>query len=71
MVFGQSDDEEPVDARPQIQAECMAKCPTQSANYESCKERIKGGEGDCEPWFFDLMHCVDHCVAHKIFHGTK
>ena len=71
-LFLQSDDEEPVDPRPQLASECTVKCPTQSANYDACKERIKGNpEGDCEAWFFDLMHCVDHCVAHKIFHGTK
>eukprot|EP00816_Leptocylindrus_hargravesii_P010686 CAMPEP_0196807694 /NCGR_PEP_ID=MMETSP1362-20130617/7697_1 /TAXON_ID=163516 /ORGANISM="Leptocylindrus danicus, Strain CCMP1856" /LENGTH=68 /DNA_ID=CAMNT_0042181737 /DNA_START=53 /DNA_END=259 /DNA_ORIENTATION=+ len=67
-----SDDEEPVDVRPQLQEECKPKCPMQSANYDACKERIKGNsEGDCEAWFFDLMQCVDNCVSHKIFHGTK
>lgn len=42
------------------------------AAYNECTKRIeKKGEGDCEAWFFDFIHCRDKCVAPKIFTFTK
>lgn len=65
-------DEEPVDPMPQIRKECVKTCPGPLANYEACKERIKDKPGvSCEIWYYELHHCVDKCVAPKIFAATK
>lgn len=51
---------------------CKKHCPAQMKEYEACKGRIaKLGEGDCEGWYFDLLHCVDHCVAPQAFKKLK
>ena len=65
-------DEEPVDPMPRIRKECVKTCPGPLANYEACKERIKDKPGvSCEIWYYELHHCVDKCVAPKIFAATK
>mmetsp|Transcript_16240 Transcript_16240/g.45011 ORF Transcript_16240/g.45011 Transcript_16240/m.45011 type:complete len:117 (-) Transcript_16240:161-511(-) len=65
-------DEEPVDQLPQIRKDCIKTCPGPLANYEACKDRIKGKENvSCEIWYYELHHCVDLCVAPKIFAVTK
>eukprot|EP00545_Synedropsis_sp_CCMP1620_P009208 CAMPEP_0119029838 /NCGR_PEP_ID=MMETSP1176-20130426/40722_1 /TAXON_ID=265551 /ORGANISM="Synedropsis recta cf, Strain CCMP1620" /LENGTH=66 /DNA_ID=CAMNT_0006986195 /DNA_START=496 /DNA_END=696 /DNA_ORIENTATION=+ len=65
-------DEDPVDQLPQIREACKSSCPTNVAAYESCIKRIETkGEGDCESWYFDLVHCIDKCAAPKIFKLTK
>jgi len=65
-------DEEPVDPMPAIRKDCIKTCPGPLANYEACKERIKGKPGvSCEIWYYELHHCVDKCVAPKIFAATK
>ena len=36
------------------------------------KDRIKDKPGaSCEIWYYELHHCVDKCVAPKIFSATK
>lgn len=65
-------DEEPVDILPTLKKECLTKCPAPKAAYEACIKRIEAkGEGDCEGWYFDMLTCVDHCVAPKILKYTK
>ena len=65
-------DEEPVDPLPKLRAECRPNCTAATAKYEACVNRIKAsGEGDCEAWYFDYLHCVDKCVAPKIMKYTK
>ena len=65
-------DEEPVDPMAAIRKECTPTCPKQIANYEACKDRIKDKPGvSCEIWYYELHHCVDKCVAPKIFAQTK
>eukprot|EP00540_Astrosyne_radiata_P012248 CAMPEP_0116844992 /NCGR_PEP_ID=MMETSP0418-20121206/13013_1 /TAXON_ID=1158023 /ORGANISM="Astrosyne radiata, Strain 13vi08-1A" /LENGTH=67 /DNA_ID=CAMNT_0004476041 /DNA_START=59 /DNA_END=262 /DNA_ORIENTATION=+ len=65
-------DEEPVDPLPKLREDCLKSCPKAKADYDSCVKRIEAkGEGDCEAWYFDLIHCVDKCVAPKIFAYTK
>jgi len=29
------------------------------------------GEGDCEAWYFELVHCVDNCALPKVFKTLK
>ncbi len=65
-------DEEPVDILPQLRQDCIKSCPVPKAAYEACIKRIeKKGEGDCEAWYFDMLTCVDKCVAPKIFKHVK
>ena len=65
-------EEEVVDHLPALRAECKKHCPAQQKEYNACKDRIaKLGEGDCEAWYFDLLHCVDHCVAPQAFKKLK
>eukprot|EP00584_Thalassiosira_punctigera_P019173 CAMPEP_0172573072 /NCGR_PEP_ID=MMETSP1067-20121228/136004_1 /TAXON_ID=265564 ORGANISM="Thalassiosira punctigera, Strain Tpunct2005C2" /NCGR_SAMPLE_ID=MMETSP1067 /ASSEMBLY_ACC=CAM_ASM_000444 /LENGTH=126 /DNA_ID=CAMNT_0013365669 /DNA_START=443 /DNA_END=823 /DNA_ORIENTATION=- len=65
-------EEEVVDHLPALKASCAKHCPAQKKEYNACKQRIaKLGEGDCEAWFFDFLHCVDHCVAPQAFKKLK
>lgn len=71
-TFFLQSDEDPVDVLPQIRAECQKSCPKYEKLYQACEKRIETkGEGDCESWYFDLVHCVDKCTAPKIFAATK
>jgi ubiquinol-cytochrome c reductase subunit 6 len=57
---------------PAIRKECAPTCPKQQANYNACIERIKDKPGaTCEIWYYELHHCIDKCVAPKIFAATK
>ena len=68
----QADEDEPVDKMKEIRKSCVPACPKPLANYEACKDRIKGKPGaSCEIWYYELHHCVDLCVAPKIFAATK
>ncbi|KAK1746730.1 cytochrome b-c1 complex subunit 6 [Skeletonema marinoi] len=65
-------EEEIVDHLPALKEACAKHCPAQNKAYEDCKGRIaKLGEGDCEAWYFDVLHCVDHCVAPQAFKKLK
>merc|ERR1711935_783578 len=68
------EDEEPVDKLKEIHQACIPTCPQPLANYEECKQRIQqpGKQGqNCEIWYYELHHCIDKCVAPKIFAVTK
>ena len=68
----QQSEEEVVDHLPALKASCAKHCPAQKKQYDACVNRItKLGEGDCEAWYFDLLHCVDHCVAPQAFKKLK
>lgn len=68
--FHKQDD--PVDQLPKIREECQKNCPKYVSAYKACEKRIEAkGEGDCESWYFDLLHCVDKCAAPQIFKLTK
>ena len=57
----------------EIRKLCIPTCPKPLANYEACKDRIKGKTDgtSCEIWYYELHHCVDICVAPKIFAATQ
>ena len=57
----------------EIRRLCIPTCPKPLANYEACKDRIKGKTDgtSCEIWYYELHHCVDICVAPKIFAATQ
>ena len=55
-----------------LRQECAKKCPKVQQLYDDCVKRItETKQGDCEGWFFDVLHCVDKCVAPKVFQLTK
>jgi ubiquinol-cytochrome c reductase subunit 6 len=57
---------------PKLRKECESHCPKQIQNYQACAKRIAAsGVGDCEAWYIEVVNCVDHCVAPKIFKLTK
>jgi ubiquinol-cytochrome c reductase subunit 6 len=65
-------EQEVVDPVPKLREECRKGCPKQLELYKACVRRIQAsGVGDCEAWYIDLVSCVDHCVAPKIFKLTK
>lgn len=47
-----------------IEERCKPQCTAPWADYERCKERIKGSEGakHCAPYYMDWLGCVDQCV---------
>lgn len=50
---------------PELRKSCEPKCKSFYAHYEACKERIeKKGAGDCEPYYFDWLKCIDKCVSY-------
>eukprot|EP00620_Florenciella_sp_RCC1587_P020959 CAMPEP_0182556566 /NCGR_PEP_ID=MMETSP1324-20130603/789_1 /TAXON_ID=236786 /ORGANISM="Florenciella sp., Strain RCC1587" /LENGTH=69 /DNA_ID=CAMNT_0024768475 /DNA_START=48 /DNA_END=257 /DNA_ORIENTATION=+ len=63
-----ADEEDPVCQLPQIKEACKTSaCASTLSHYTECVERInaKGG-GDCEPYYFDLLKCVDKCAIPQI-----
>ena len=69
-----SDDEDPVDHRPDLEEACKPKCQKFIEAYEACSTRIEKdatGEAHCTGQYFDMWGCVDHCVAPKLFKDTK
>ena len=66
-------EEEPQCAYPALTAACEPKCTGPMAAYEACKERIakKPELGDCEPWYFDYLKCIDKCRVPKIMKHLK
>ena len=69
-----SDDEDPVDIRPELEEACKPKCAKFVAAYDACVERVAKdttGEAHCTGQYFDLWGCVDKCVAPTLFKHTK
>ncbi|EUC59390.1 ubiquinol-cytochrome C reductase hinge protein [Rhizoctonia solani AG-3 Rhs1AP] len=65
------EEEEPEDILPELREECKqtAACSGLDKHFAHCTEKVTAGEGykgeDCVEEF--LMHCVDNCVAPKLF----
>jgi len=56
--------DDPVDPKPKIEAACHKSCLKESSEIVKCEARIKAkGEGNCEPWTFDYIKCIDACVS--------
>ena len=57
--------DEPVDIKEQLEKVCHKPCANEFKLYEKCVDRVKAkGSGQCEPWSFDYIHCVDKCVRY-------
>jgi len=69
-----SDDEDPVDHRPDLEEACKPKCAAFAAAYEACVGRVEKdttGEAHCTGQYFDMWGCIDKCVAPSLFKNTK
>eukprot|EP00053_Salpingoeca_punica_P020462 m.211641 g.211641 ORF g.211641 m.211641 type:complete len:82 (+) comp18675_c0_seq1:67-312(+) len=68
--------EEVVDHAPAIREECAEShhCHGFKTELTKCNERVASRPGTtetCTQELFDLLHCVDHCAADKIFAKLK
>jgi ubiquinol-cytochrome c reductase subunit 6 len=71
-----ADEDEVVDIKPELDRECLAKkCQAEVRDYEKCLERIKAipreKEPHCFQWYYEVIHCVDHCADHKLWASLK
>jgi len=69
----EEEEEEPEDLHPALREECAesAKCVQLTKHFQHCQEKVEAGEGfkgeDCVEEMFHMMHCVDNCVAPKLW----
>lgn len=51
-----------------IEERCKPQCTPVWSDYERCKDRIKGAEGqkNCAPYYMDWLGCVDQCVRARL-----
>jgi len=69
----EEEEEEPEDPAPPLRDECAATaaCTPLKQHFDHCTEKINSGKGfkheDCVEELFHLMHCVDNCIAPKLF----
>ncbi|MCD7456633.1 hypothetical protein HAX54_032414 [Datura stramonium] len=67
-------DEEVVDPKATLEVTCKPKCVRQLKEYQACSKRIEGDESGhkhCTGQYFDYWHCIDKCVAAKLFDHLK
>ncbi|EGB11359.1 hypothetical protein AURANDRAFT_69671 [Aureococcus anophagefferens] len=65
-------DEEPVCPLPAMRKACEPKCTDAYKAYLSCVDRIEAkGGGDCEPYYFDWLKCLDKCAMPHIMQKLK
>ncbi|ORX89668.1 Non-heme 11 kDa protein of cytochrome bc1 complex [Basidiobolus meristosporus CBS 931.73] len=70
----EEEEEEPEDIKPQLEEECSesAKCASSKHHLEECAARVANGSNEnCVEEFFHLQHCIDACVAPKLFAGLQ
>jgi hypothetical protein len=64
------------DIKPALDRKCLEEhCQTKVDDYNKCLERIKSVPVDLEPhcfgWYFEIVSCVDHCAADKLWASLK
>uniref|UniRef100_A0A251TAA3 Complex III subunit VI n=2 Tax=Helianthus annuus TaxID=4232 RepID=A0A251TAA3_HELAN len=67
-------DEEPVDQKKYFEDSCKPKCVRAWLEYQGCVKRVEAdetGHKHCTGQYFDYWHCVDKCVAPKLFEKLK
>ncbi|ORY05981.1 Non-heme 11 kDa protein of cytochrome bc1 complex [Basidiobolus meristosporus CBS 931.73] len=70
----EEEEEEPEDTKPQLEEECAqsSKCAGYGHHLEECAARVANGANEnCVEEFFHLQHCIDACVAPKLFAGLQ
>jgi len=69
----EEEEAEPQDPAPGIREECAATaaCAPFNHHFVHCTEKVTEGKGfpheDCVEELFHLMHCVDNCLAPRLF----
>ena len=69
QFLGRADEEDPVCALPAIKEACKNSdgCKGVLHHYQECLTRNADKKGyDCEPYYFDLLKCVDKCAIPQI-----
>ncbi|KAJ4889998.1 hypothetical protein Rs2_29746 [Raphanus sativus] len=67
-------DDEVVDPKKYLEESCKPKCVKPLLEYQACVKRIQGddsGHKHCTGQYFDYWHCIDKCVAPKLFAKLK
>eukprot|EP00051_Salpingoeca_urceolata_P034472 m.25231 g.25231 ORF g.25231 m.25231 type:complete len:93 (-) comp7803_c0_seq1:278-556(-) len=72
----EEDEEDIEDPLNGVRELCQAKseCQNYHKEFTACQDRVNSKSEtteQCTQEFFDYLHCVDHCVAHKIFDHLK
>ncbi|OCH84073.1 Non-heme 11 kDa protein of cytochrome bc1 complex [Obba rivulosa] len=74
----EEEEEEPEDPMPAIREECAqsSKCAAATKHFQHCQERVSSGKvayhnEDCVEELYHMMHCVDTCVAPRLFAKLK
>eukprot|EP00055_Hartaetosiga_balthica_P016334 m.102948 g.102948 ORF g.102948 m.102948 type:complete len:99 (-) comp9087_c0_seq1:1134-1430(-) len=70
----EEDEEELEDPLVEIREQCGEKCQKFKEELVKCEERVNSKsktEETCLQELFDFLHCVDHCVSHKLFDHLK
>lgn len=77
---GSEEEEEAEDQKPAIVEACEATkaCAPLKHHFDECQERVLNHSGEdaehhenCVEEMFHLMHCVDQCMAPKLFAALK
>ncbi|KAH8115080.1 Non-heme protein of cytochrome bc1 complex [Phellopilus nigrolimitatus] len=69
----EEEEEEPEDQMVGLREACQqsGSCVKFTEHFAHCQEKVEAGEGfkgeDCVEEMFHMMHCVDNCVAPKLF----
>ncbi|KAI3752800.1 hypothetical protein L2E82_24837 [Cichorium intybus] len=74
FIFFKRADEEPVDQKKYFEDSCKPKCVRAWLEYQGCVKRVEAdetGHKHCTGQYFDYWHCVDKCVAPKLFEKLK
>lgn len=64
------------DVKMDYDKQCLEKhCVNAHSEYRKCLERIALLPSDKEPhcwgYYGEVIHCVDHCTDHKLWHHLK
>ncbi|KAH7645511.1 hypothetical protein DERF_013601 [Dermatophagoides farinae] len=67
----EEEEEELVDPMNVLRERCTTEhCQSLKDKYEACNDRVNSKSATAENCFeeiVDFLHCVDHCVAPKLF----
>lgn len=67
-------DDDPVDAKPEIEEKCRPTCSKFWGEYEACITRVEKdttGEAHCSGQYLDFWKCIDKCAIPKLFATLK
>ncbi|KPM11055.1 glutathione peroxidase [Sarcoptes scabiei] len=75
VLAEEEEEEELVDPMEKLKEKCSSEhCQSWKDKYDACNERVNSRKQTTESCFeelVDFLHCVDHCVAPKLFKHLK